>query len=280
VVISAWQSGNGGAARAYFTVRYLDGQGAGKVTVKGLEDLYNLLGVAGRSWRRWLSDALKLGLMKKYRLADGCWYFGYVSLGRAALLMGAERVGAHPVVVGLAEFLGHGWRAAVWGGYVAAQGGRPVSQAVKRSILGVSERSQSRYQAVARVKKITNYTDRGAADPGRVEGLRDACGMAVFERRGRVRQKLPDILVVPTSSARVLRRGRSRKATKDLNYSLSRERDKCLSSGRLFCVGAKQVKTALRRIIQDGLGEEEVFEFLHNLGGQVNLWRCVGVGAR
>lgn len=282
LLLSAFQGNHGGAGRIYFLARSLDRDGRGWIEVDELVAFLRSLRVGERKRRRWSLDAVRLGLFHEtiFKKTGKRVYF-LAGLARAALAVDAARVG-RPAGVDPRDLVSIGWRSLVWSAYLQTLNDRPVSQARKAELTGVSERVQRLYQARQPGSKIQNFVDRGRAARGRAAGLRESCNIHVFEWRGRAIQKLPDIRSVPSFLASRLPRGRSKKAQAALNDSLSFVRQAESSGGdvRLFCDNVRQVKASLRRVARSEMAAcerpAEVFEHVDHRRG-VNRWRAVPV---
>ena len=261
-----------GAWRAWQICKHID-QGSGKVTRAELWTYFDALGIGERKRRRWVSKALRLGLIREHKE-----YYYSVNLGRAAVILGCKKVGL-PATVKTAALVRSGWRAYVWAAYLATLNNKPVSQATKARLTGVLPRTQRIYQASVPGSARQNYTERGFARARKSQGLNDVCEIHTFENeRGKIVQRLPDARIVPLDVSKTTKRGRSRKAQKLVNHiSLSMERDPDKVS-RLFCETAKGVKSALKAIAKLNIKDRpgEIFEHLQ-AGPRANSWRVVSV---
>lgn len=263
----------GGAWRVWRLCHLMDTEGSGRVTRSELWEFIDHLGIGGRKRRRWIGQAVKLGLIREHKE-----YYYFVNLARAAVILGCEKVG-RPATVETAALVRAGWRSFVWSAYLVTLNNRPVSQSRKAELTGVLERTQRYYQAGVPGTARLNFANRGSARAGRAEGLREVCGLCTFEnKRGKVVQRLPDIRIVPFDISKTANRGRSRKAQKQVNhfsFNMERDPDKVL---RLFCEGAAGVKGALKAIAQLDITDRpgEIFEHVR-AGPRANAWRVVSV---
>ena len=258
VVLAGIKSGHGGAVRAYFLARYLD-DGRGWVRKTELRGLAGELGVKPRTWQRWLSEAMKLGLLSlclPQTKDKGRYYIK--SLGRAAVMFDCEGVG-YPAFIPSRKFVRKGWRRYAWSGYLVTLDKKPVSQRTKKAITGITARTQSRYQR-GLGRRIQNYCIRGAGTTADAAELRDLLGLAIFERDGRLVQYLPDIRLVSSNTALKANKGRSEKASvyslHASNYLLLRGKGM-----KLFYQSHKSAANAVRRMSREGASPYvEVFE--------------------
>lgn len=271
----------GGAWRIWVWAKAIDTAGSGKVARKDLLAYTRFLGVHERNRRRWLADALAIGLLREHRKTKNYYL---VSLARAARILGASTVGK-PVTISASALARTGWRSLVFLAYEATLRERPVSQRVKHQITGISPRNQ-RYLRVGRPgKSIHNYCDRGKASNAFAEGAREVLGLAFFVTKGgRLIQRLPDSRRIPAELATPANRGRTRKAQKQLNFLLKAEQEP-QKFFQLFYYDPKQAKLAKRRIEKAGMppGElEEIFEYLPGHakapGSGARFWRPLEVG--
>lgn len=265
---------HGGGWRFWALAHTLDTQGSGWVWRSDLWGWLSHLGVGDRQRRRWLRDAINTGLVRE---AGDRYYL--TGLSRAAVILGCQQVG-RPAEVSAAGLVGKGWRAVVWGAYIATLNGRPMSQETKHRLTGVDPRTQRNYQAAIPGEARRNYAKTNT--PGdHVDGIRDnGRGAAFVGRDGKLVYRLPDIRIVPSGLARLTPKGRSRKAQKQVNACLPRggHSDRFL---RLFHDTANGVKATLRQISRADLPPwetpGELFELSH-AGRSVNLWQPVAVG--
>jgi len=280
VILAGMRSNHGGSARLYFLIRALDKPGRGLVKRADLFAYLAELAVDTRQRRRWLRDALDLGLLAEKGLHGEPVYF-YPSLGRAALLLGCDRVGK-PAELRAAELARSGWRAVVWAGFLATLNNKPMSQEQKAALTGIAPRVQRLYQAAipGQVQKNFAYT---TFTPEQVAGVKELQGRAVFvSHSGRVLQRLPDTRIVPLSVSRSLARGRSKKAQAMINQSLSQGRQGQEIIIRLFCESPKQTKASQARLKGDAIPPWEVQEVFEHLttGPRAAMWQAIPTGGK
>jgi hypothetical protein len=242
VGLAAALSAHGGAWRLWVLARALDEPGAGRVSAQALAEFTKQLHVGARNYQRWRADALRLGLLR-YAGTD----FYYCSLGVAAVLLGAERVG-QPAMVSADKLVRSGWRAVVWSAYLVTLGERPISQAIKCQLTGIDERTQRNYQAAQPGSARPNYaltTMRSDA----LTGAREHLGGVYFQTSsGRIIQRLPDARIVPIFIAQAAaHRGRSKKAQRTVNLLCSVAQEQSEALYKLFCANDKQVCSDMRQ---------------------------------
>lgn len=274
ILLAAILTKHAGALRLYLLARSLDVTGAGHISRKSLFDYLNHLQLDERQRRRWLADALSLGLVV-YSERSNAYYL--VNLARAAQLAGASSIG-YPSTIGAAPLVRHGWRAYVWSAYLASIGEeRVISQNKKCELTGIDPRTQRNYQAAIPGKARHNYAVTHFK-PAHIAGLQEVRGYTLFRtEQGQVFQRLPDNRIVPIFISRSLPRGRSKKAQRALNCSLQVERanDKVF---KLFFESPKQAEQAIRNMGKQDIPPWERPEALYSLdyaGRENNRWRAL-----
>jgi hypothetical protein len=273
VGLAAINENNGGAWRAWRISHSLDHKGIGKVEGPKLRAYFEAMGLRRRNRQRWMAAALKIGLIRECR--DD---FYLVSLAKAAVKLGADVVGK-PAKIPIMQLVRSDWRSYVWNGFLVTLKEQPISQEVKEAITGVNPRTQYNYQQITGAR-IRNYVDKGRADTGRVEGLRDVCGLVVFEtKRRRIKQRLPDSLIVKKSISEICPKGRSRKAQKHVSKVLCKEAQVPPRFLKLFHERAAGVKKTLRDIARlDTLDRPgEIFERVYSGRGSTE-WIAINTG--
>lgn len=267
--IASIRSNHTGAWRAWTLARYLDSQGTGRIAKNDLLKCLFTKGVGDRQRRRWLRDAIRVGLFKVYR--DQYYLVG---LGRAAVILGCDHIGK-PAKISSSGLCGVGWRAHVWAGYLVTLGNRPISQAVKAQLTGIDPRTQRNYQAELPGEARKNYA-KIKIKPGNVEGDREVNGRVVFTKYGQVFQRLPDIRLVPFEIAETCKRGQSKKAQAFINSSSLEGRGSEFTP-RLFNASTKQAKATLRTLSRsDMTPPSEIFELLY-AGNHANLYQAISI---
>jgi hypothetical protein len=256
-----------GAWRAWSFARDLDHVGVGHIGRRELWQYLTQLGVGERQRRRWVGDAVRIGLFRVYREQ-----YDLLSLEKAGLILGCDHIGK-PARITSSGLCGAGWRAYVWAGYLATLGNRPVSQAIKAELTGIDPRTQRNYQADVPGEARKNYS-KTEIKPGDMEGDREVNQRVLFENGGQVFQRLPDIRIVPAFVAECCQRGRSKKAQKLLNSS-SLEGRGSEYTPRLFCSSSKQLKATIRKISRsDRTPPNEVFRLVWP-GKNANLYQSI-----
>lgn len=278
IVLASIRANQGGAARAWFIARNLDlkGTGQGHIQKAALREYLKIAGVDDRQRRRWLSQALELGLLTLSR--SGSEYY-IVGLAEGAKLLGVQYAG-RPAVIAAHRFVDHGWRAYIWAAYLATLNNRPISQETKCNLTGIDPRTQRIYQSKASGSARPNYTQ--TILPGsHISGMHDNGKPGAFiGRNGKIVVRLPDIRVVPMFVAQSRPRGRSRKVQKQLNSSFSLERAKG-NYFRLFHETHQGLEKEQRKLAHADVAmpdaPTEMFE-LELIGRKSNLWRPVLAG--
>ena len=253
VILTAIQNKRGGAARLWFMAKSLDKDGSGKVSQAALFAHLAMMKVGGRKRRRWLRDALDLGLFREVIYRNGEIVYRLASWGRGAAMLGCSQIGS-PASVTARSLVLPGWRSLVWAAYLATLEGQIISQETKYRLTGVDPRTQRNYQAALEVKRIQNYSNTDLSDPGDFPGKH----LFINPKTKKVVQRLPDILIIPSETARSLPKGRSRKAQGELNSRMLGENLSYSAAGpndsvmRLFHETKKGAEGAIRRLDQFG----------------------------
>lgn len=259
----------------------LDEAGSGYVERAALRELLDRCGVHPKTRDRWISHALNLGIFTYHHFsASGTEVYFLSSLDRAAQALDVDRIG-HPVRVGINNLLDTGWKAHVWAGFEARSEKTdlpPKSQETKARITGVSPRDQRRYlNQLDGVKKVQNYAPRRKTQTTEkhVQGMKDVTGHAYFQDgKGRLNQRLPDIVLIPTEIAEPAPKGRSKKAQKRLTAALSNEgQGQCKKPDeRLFYFDRKGAEKAIR---ERGEGSQVFLFQVHREKWRVNEWQPI-----
>lgn len=273
VGLAAIQSNHGGAWRVWVLCHAIDQAGSGRARRSDLWRWLAELGVGDRKRRRWLRDAITIGLVR-----EAGEYYYLAGLARAAIILGCDHIG-RPAVISPVDLMRSGWRAVVWSAYLLTLDGRPISQEKKAILTGIDPRTQRNYQRSSPGEVRRNYAKTDI--PGdHVDGLRDHGKPSAFVGRdGRIVYRLPDIRLV-SGVAKLTSKGRSRKAQRVINSRVIVARDQG-SLVRLFHESTKGVKAALRQLSQADIPPwerpAELFSLLF-AGRSVNLWQPVAVG--
>lgn len=273
---------HGGSWRLWSLCKKLDEAGAGWISAQQLRNAVKVLGLNPRVFRLWLADALKVGLL--IEAPDSTRYY-IVAPSKAAALLNCPKIG-RPVAIPLRLLFGKGWRASVWAAYLTTLNGKPVSQKTKKELTRVAVRTQRRYQRKIRAKKIINIAEL-AHTQGELVGLGEFDTRAIYQRGGKIVQRLPDAHLVDPETARALPAGRSRKEQARLNNALrknssatsfSLELGKTARCSRLFYETSKGAVSAARRLAKsdDVNVPFEVFAFKDFLRG-VSVWQSITV---
>lgn len=271
VVLTSITTRHGGGARVWALAKAIDHQGSGKVSRPDLWAFIDHLGIGGRKRRRWLRDALDLGLLREH---DDIYYLA--GWGPGAVALGCHQVG-RPATVSALSLTSAGWRSHVWGAFISTLNGRPMSQETMAEITTIDPRTQRNYQAAIPMSTRRNYAEIDL--PGdHVDGLREHGRSSAFVGRdGRVIYRLPDQREVPNFIAQAQPKGRSRKAQKQVNISFSVEREPNFVM-RLFHETHRGVEAAIRKLSRADIPPwsqpAEVFELLF-AGRTTNLWQPV-----
>jgi hypothetical protein len=276
LAFAAIKSKHTGAWLLWTLARYLDKQGSGRVEKNHLYDFLKSIGLKDRRRRRWIYDALHLGIVR-YSVRKNGEYYYMASLDKATLLLGGARVG-YAASVRPEDLVRPNWRAAVFVAFLATRSTstrtEPMSQIKRAEVTGISPRVQRNWlhgrryntkDGEKRTPKMAGVTIRKNYAktywrPSQVAGVRDIYGYNVFVGKAGVRQRLPDSIVIDEQTSSTYPRRRSKKAQALVNFSLSLARDpgQCL---KLFTHSNDEALVSLEKA--DKLDEpRDIFQFL------------------
>lgn len=201
--------------------------GSGLVDQKRVVDILNTHGVNERSRRRWLNQAVQLGILTPYQSKKGVKGYKITSAEKAALKIGCTYVGSRPVAISVSKMLRSGWRSYVWAAYLACFSPNPLSRQKKAQLSGVARRTQIALEKPLPLGRTPTYviTDTPAAQLGIYKDLARGHAFAFRDPYGRgvIAYRNPDIVTVPLEIARTLVKGRTRKINKFLTQAQSVE---------------------------------------------------------
>lgn len=176
VGMAAARSGTGGAWRAWTLAKHLDASGRGAVPLAALQALADRLHVHPKTWRRWMAEARRRGLITDTQRSSGEHWLVLISQGQGAVALGCSDAGPRPASISAYDLVAPGWRAHVWAAYEQTHGGRLVSRAKQEILSGVPISTQRAYDNQACVDRRPNYAvSRRPAD--------ELTGVIEFERR-------------------------------------------------------------------------------------------------
>ena len=274
----------GGAWRAWVLAKALDAVGYGRIPREALREYAKQIGVKDATFRRWLRQAEKLGLLHLFE-RDGAKWYHLPSAGKVAAIMGCESVG-YKVEMAAADFVGIGWKARVWATYEAiGPHGRQVSREVMQKTVNVPARTQARRSKQAGVYRQKTYAKLGVKlDPHNIkifESETKQKGVFIAAPKGQAGAayaRKPDIR--STKKAALIGKGRSRKAdaeiaratalknslNKSLSFYFKRVQndlsERTSRKPRILCQNPKQAKASIRKArYRDDV--REIFEKSH-----------------
>lgn len=286
---AAIRGNHGGAWRAWVLAKALDTRGSGQLKRAALVAYLRFLGLDPRSVRRWIREAIQLGLFtEKYEVLS------MVGLVKAAQLLGVSEIG-NPVIISAKALTRKGWRGHVWAAYLAMNP-YPISQATKELITGVNPRTQRNWQQDPNLGSArSNWVKRTE----HIDYLPDLViyhGRACFvTRKGEMIQRLPDSRNVPMFVAMPAPKGRTSKAQERLE--LASYNPECAEGGKDFrpipdCTRGSGLVARLFYEKQEGIKEgarnirrseawdwekpKELFQF-RKYGRESNLWTMIPV---
>ena len=250
-------------------------------------ELSEQLSLDPRKFRRWLREAERAGLVRVVSHRSGAVLI-LTGVKRAAEIFGCESIGPRPVSLPADLLLGRGWRAHLWGAFLAslgAEAGVTISRAKLQETTGISARSQARYEREAGVKVKPNYcvTDQ-AAD--RLSGEREFGRRHAFAWRDAasgeevVSWRLPDSRRAPGHVWRC-QNGRTRKINRALRgASFYKSRDR-LRVPRIFWATLRAAERAAQRMsLPDQPRRWRPVDELYGLrfrSRRANVWGYVGL---
>lgn len=218
-------------------------------------ELRERLSLDPRKFRRWLREAERTGLLRVKPSRRGPLLI-LTGIERAAEILGCESLGPRPMSIPAELLIGSGWRANMWGAFLASLGDGKVtiSRAKLRELSGVPERTQARWEGEAGVIARANYavSDRAA---GGLEWERDFIRAHAFAWRdaasgGRViAWRLPDTRIA-SGLLRSCANGRTRKINRELRGASFYKVRGRLRQLRIFRASLKAAERAARKICQ------------------------------
>ena len=290
MLIKAWNEKVYGAYRLFFYCKALDPfenrSTSGRVSKSALRKYLISLGMTQKTIKRWISQALELEII---RYSSEYRSFFMVSIDKAAIKVGCEHIGKASIVsaVGLMDVNN---RSLVWASYEGTFNCRPISQATKRELVGVDERTQRNYLKSIPGEVIGNYAHtRFSKDE--IQGLNQEDDTHCFVFRGVVYQRLPNIRKVPRSVARPAFTGRRKKTQRLIDKAIrngklppsTRVRGSISIPVRLFCESDKQIEASKNRIrhldMPDYKRPLHVFKYRYG-AARSNMYERIETGAK
>lgn len=189
-------------------------------------------------------------------------------------LQGTEQVGNPAALPARLLFL-PGYRASLWGAFVAALRGRPMSLDRASELTGVPKSTLCRWDHEIGTEHIVNVADSGR--PGdHTGGFKDHGRETAFKGpNGNTWWRLPDTRTAPRGFES-LPRGRRRKIERKVREALSKQGQGPHRHpiARLFYGATKSAERAVRQLV-DGTSVREVYAFAHHLSTGAALWKAV-----
>jgi hypothetical protein len=293
--LRADQSNAGGPWRIWTLARTLDRKGSGAILRDDLQAYCTKLGLPRGTFRRWLAEARKLGIITEREYFTGSKRLILAGADRAAELLGCPHVGGKRAAIPVNYLIGEGWKAYIWAGYIATLRERPASRETMRKMTGVPERTQQEYERQAGIVQLANYAHDEAWGAEHLAGIRENERPHAFTWHDRETDKkiivwrTPDTRIAPADVS-CASKGRTRKVNKKLNHvsSFCMERASTRQVFRLFHDDPKSVKATIRKISKADLppwkiGQEdgppaELYE-LKPGGKNCQQWRVEHVNA-
>jgi len=280
---AAEQARLGGAWRLWSAARWLDKAGSGVVSRAALVELANSKGVCKRSLQRWLCQAQRKGWLRALTRRDGQEVLLLEGVEKVATSLGCADVGARWAIMRIDYLFSPGWRAWVWGAFLATFEGRSISRLRLRQISGVPESTQLLWERDLPVEyhrniAISRIPGEFVPQIRELEGRKSAFAFRGGKKRkgqARVAWRLPDNRLLPDHAGAAGCRGRLRK----VNRRLSANTGSCdverasggVGSVRLFYDQANNASTALHRLQRRGIPVNEVY-VRRSSNLRVGLW--------
>jgi hypothetical protein len=274
-----------GPYRAWLLARAINSSGDSKVKLDDLRDYFNHLGVSPRQQRRWLSGAIRSGLFRQ----SGEFIY-YIRASKAAVILGAERIGYYASCKAAELVTVHNWRPVMLVGYLAThQAKRPVSQREIEQKTSISPRVQRNWlngrtwstkdgesstRPRSGIIRRENYAyAHWKADE--IQGVREEFGYNVFIGRdsGAVRQRLPDIYYVPPEVSDTFGSWRLKKDQKHLNSLFKCVEQRSGNGYRLY----HECQQSLNKLVEkrgDDLAGRDAFRLVRAWESR-NTWKTI-----
>lgn len=290
VGIAAWQNDAGGPFRLWVLAKSIDPKGSGVITDTTLRGKAADLGVHERTYRRWRSAAISLGLFEVLRRRSGETY-RLASWGNGGKALGCSRVGSRYVIIKLSKLFKKGWKGTIYGAQMTRRGSphkysyhdkkddkvkekiimvfSPISREKITALTGIPPTTQRRLERQAGIKVWFAYANVGPA-PDDLDDIRVASEdhpAFIYKRRFRKSKKIveiedlawqmPNVYKVPKRAAEAGQRGRSRKinAVLSVDSSLPWQGPE-LERRRLYYSDRKAAGDARDKHIADGIAGE------------------------
>ena len=172
------------SVRAFWVWQFLKHhcKAGGTIPEQVVKDLLKMTGYCRASCYKWLSEAVKIGLLSlEVSNRTGLVYYRLASWADGAFIAGIERTGK-PITLDLDRFISRSWQAEVWAGLLLQLRGRdekiaklsrdkntgkavltvlerkakPISRNTLTELTGVSRRAQQYREKKSGVEQVTN----------------------------------------------------------------------------------------------------------------------------
>jgi len=191
LALAAIHAKKSGALRLWCFARMLDQGGRGCILAAELYKTLQGLKVTHTTFYRWLAQAKAAQFITEGR--PGVLYLA--ALAKVAGLLKVDRL-TRKVEMPALKLTAKGWRAFV---FAATHNGRPTSRQTLEALTGISQRTQARYDHLAKTKrkKSIYVTDRPASQLEAVkEHSTEATAFIVYDKKSRrrvVAHRRPDM---------------------------------------------------------------------------------------
>jgi len=275
----------GGAWRLWVLARALDIPGSGYISERVFRSSCSQAGIASKTYRRWLQQAIHIGILSKKKRQSGETVLQIINAGDAAFRLGCVHVDPKPALIPTETLINGSWRNLVWEAFIENNfNDRTISREALRKISGISRKEQVRLEKGTKVKNFINVvcTDKPA---DHLAGMRENSRATAFAHQGKVVYRLPDRRSVD-GELNSCRQGRTRTINRKLNYLSSelspaetalRYPENC-SSMRLFFTNYKKMERALRNYGRHDRQVNEVYllKTASHDGCTAQIWEAYG----
>lgn len=150
----AIKSNAGGSWKLWEFARFLDIKGSGAILEEDLFSLCNKLQVNGGTYKRWLKQAIDLGLFRSVYSGKKLIILGIV---KVCLTFGCTHVNTRQVEMPIECLAGKDWRAWLWTSYEMEFKGHPISRNTMYELTSKHPQTQRRYDNQTKVIRHKNY---------------------------------------------------------------------------------------------------------------------------
>jgi len=243
-----------GLRLAYYA-RHLDTSGSSWVKQDALREYVLSLEVSQQTFDNWLKSALTFELLVEGRDDK----LSIPSLGKLAHRVGAEYI-SKPVLVNDKQLAHKGWKSLVWNAEIATLKAVPRSRKALEKRTRVPHRTQARYEKAAGINRIKNLIPLQPGSKDDAQAMNEALDGYHYSEKGRIYQRLPDLRVSNGDTARTCKKGRTKKARKELAIlSTPSGREKGQTHRRSYYLSERGARAAIREDQRNGVSDEDYY---------------------